>query len=67
MEKEKIELALYTINLKIAKEIKENKERDYNKFKEKITNLQQERDEIYKENSEIINKVLTQYLEETKE
>lgn len=60
------ELAIYVINLKIAKEIKENEEKEYTKFKEKITKLQEERDEIYLGNEEIINKVLTEYIEEVK-
>ena len=64
---DRIELAINVINLKIAKEVKDNKEKEYSKFKEKITNLQDERDQIYLENEEVINKVLTQYLEEVKE
>ncbi len=64
---EKIELAVNIINLKIAKEIKENKEKEYSKFKEKIISLENEREQIYLENEEIINKVLTKYLEEVKE
>ena len=64
---ERIELAVNIINLKIAKEIKENKEKEYSKFKEKIINLEEERNQIYLENEEIINKVLTKYLEEVKE
>lgn len=64
---ERIELAVNIINLKIAKEIKENKEKEYNKFKEKIISLENEREQIYLENEEIIDKVLTKYLEEVKE
>ena len=64
---EKIELAVNIINLKIAKEIKENKEKEYSKFKEKIISLENEREQIYLENKEIIDKVLTKYLEEVKE
>lgn len=64
---ERIELAVNIINLKIAKEIKENKEKEYSKFKEKIISLEDERNQIYLENEEIINKVLTKYLEEVKE
>lgn len=64
---EKIELAVNIINLKIAKEIKENKEKEYSKFKEKIISLENEREQIYLENEEIINKVLTKYIEEVKE
>ena len=64
---EKIELAVNIINLKIAKEIKENKEKEYSKFKEKIISLENEREQIYLENEEILNKVLTKYIEEVKE
>lgn len=64
---DKIELAINVINLKIAKEVKYNKEKEYVKFKEKITNLQQERDQVYLENEQIINKILTEYLDEIKE
>ena len=58
---EKIDLAMYVINLKIAKAIK-----DYEAFKTKIEKLTDEKREIYKGNQEIINKVLNVYLEEIK-
>ena len=63
---EKIDLAMYVINLKIAKAIKENEEKDYEAFKTKIEKLTDEKREIYKRNQEIINKVLNVYLEEIK-
>ena len=63
---EKIDLAMYVINLKIAKAIKENEEKDYEEFKTKIEKLTDEKREIYKGNQEIINKVLNVYLEEIK-
>lgn len=63
---DRLELAIEVINLKIAKEVKENKEKEYNKFKKRITKLQEERDQIYLKNEEIINKALTQYLNEVK-
>lgn len=66
MEKEKVELALYVINLKIAKEIKENKEKDYEIFSEKIKKLKEEKNEIYKYNEKVINEVINQYLNEVK-
>lgn len=62
----KFDIALETINLKIAKEIKENKEKNYNIFKSKIEKLIDERNEIYKQNEEIIDKVINQYLKEVK-
>ena len=65
MEDEK-ELAKYIIDLKIAKEIKENKEKDFEAFTQKITKLKNERNEIYKDNQEIINKILTEYVNEIK-
>ena len=64
---EQVELAINIINLKIAKEIKENKEKEYDKFKEKIVKLENERNQIYLWNKEIINKVIEKYLKEVKE
>ena len=64
MEKEKIEKAIYIIQLKIAKEIKENKTSQYEEFKSKIENLQKEKEMIYEGNIEIIDKVLSEYLNE---
>ena len=64
---EQVELAINIINLKIAKEIKENKEKEYDKFKEKIVKLENERDQIYLGNKETINKVMEKYLKEVKE
>ena len=64
---EQVELAINIINLKIAKEIKENKEKEFDKFKEQIVKLEDERDQIYLGNEEIINKVIEKYLKEVKE
>lgn len=64
---EQVELAINIINLKIAKEIKKNKEKEFDKFKEKIVKLEDERDQIYLGNEEIINKVIEKYLKEVKE
>ena len=66
MEKNQKELALYVINLKIAKEIKDNEETNFTKFNEKIIKLKEEKQEIYKDNIEVINKVLNEYLEDVK-
>ena len=66
MERDQTELALYIIDLKIAKEINENTESDFEKFSTKIKTLKQEKEEIYKDNKEVINKVLTQYLKDVK-
>ena len=66
IEDNRFDLALYVINLKIADTIKTNKEKDYNKFKEKLNKLTNEKEMIYKKDENIINKVLTVYLEEVK-
>lgn len=66
IEENKIDLALYIINLKIADTIKNNKEKDYKKFQEKIEILKEEKKKIYNNDKEIIDKVLNIYLEEIK-
>lgn len=66
MEPKDIEMAEYIINLKIAKSLKENKSKTYQEIQEEITTLKEEKNEIYKNNEEIINKILTQYLEDVK-
>lgn len=67
MEEKKIDMAIHIIRLKIAKEIKENKERNYNKVKNKIQKLREEEREIYNQNEEVIKKVLTEYAEDVKQ
>ena len=64
IEYKQIELALYIIELKKAKLIKENKEKSFEKFKDKVSLLDKEKKEIYKGNEEITNKVLTEYLKD---
>lgn len=64
MKQSKLEKAIYIIELKIAKEIKENKITQYDKFKEKIEKLQTEKEKIYKGDIETIDKVLSEYLNE---
>ena len=64
IEDNKFDLALYVINLKIADTIKNNKEKEYNKFKTELTKLIDEKRRIYKNDKEIINKILNVYLEE---
>lgn len=66
IEENKIDLALYVINLKIADTIKNNKETDYKKFQEKIDKLNEEKNKIYNNDKETIEKVLKIYLEEVK-
>ena len=67
IEKEKVELALYVIELKKAQLIKNNTETSYNDFKDKVQILNKEKTEIYNGNEEVIKKVLTEYLSEVKE
>lgn len=67
IDKNRVDLALYVINLKIANFISTNQEKDYMIFKEKLLILTKEKDEIYKGNEEVIEKVLNVYLEEIKE
>lgn len=66
MEEKKIDMAIQIIRLKIAKEIKANKERSYNTLKNKIQKLREEEREIYNQNEEIIKKALTEYAEDVK-
>ena len=61
------ELALYIINLKISDSIKNNTEKDFEKFNKKIQELNNEKFEIYNDNEDTIEKVLTIYLEEIKQ
>ena len=68
IEENRIELALYVIELKKAKMIKnKNSKLLYSDFKEKMDILTKEKQEIYNQNEDVINKVLTEYLEEVKE
>ena len=67
MEENKIDMAIQIIRLKIAKEIKENKEHSYNVLKNRIQKLREEEKEIYNQNEEVINKVLTEYAEDVKQ
>lgn len=66
MEENKIDIAISIIKLKVAKELKENKERDYNALKAKIQKLREEEREVYRQNEEVINKVLSEYAKEVK-
>lgn len=66
MDELKVEVALEIIQLKIVHFIKNSKEKDVNKFKEKLNILTQERDKIYELDKETIDKVYNVYLEEIK-
>ena len=66
MEELKVEVALEIIQLKIVHFIKNNKEKDVNKFREQLNVLTRERDKIYENDKETIDKVYNVYLEEIK-
>ena len=66
MERNQKELSLYIMDLKIAKEIKENTTTNFFEFRSKIQDLQNEKSEIYNDNQQIINKVLNEYLKDVK-
>ena len=54
--------ALYVIDLKIADTIKKSNSLKYSELREKIIELNNDKREIYKNNEEVINKVLNNYL-----
>lgn len=66
MDELKVEVALEVIQLKIVHFIKNNKEKDVNKFKEQLNLLTSERDKIYELDEDTIDKVYNVYLEEIK-
>ena len=66
MDELKVEVALEIIQLKIVHFIKNNKEKDVNKFREQLNVLTRERDKIYENDKETIDKVYNVYLEEIK-
>lgn len=59
----KLEIAVEILGAKIAKE---SREREYNLNDPKITELLKERDEMYKGNVDIINKIIKEYGPEIK-
>lgn len=61
-----LDLALEVINLKIADTIKNNTGTSFSALEEEVIKLKNEREEIYKNNEEVINKVLTVYLNQVK-
>ena len=62
----KMDLAIYVIDLKIANIMRDNKLKTYDELKEKITKLKKEKEEIYKNNEELIEKVLNKYILDVK-
>ena len=63
---DKIDLALEIINLKIAKEVKENTEKKYSEFAKKIKVQEEEKRAIYQNNEAVINRVIDVYGKEVK-
>ena len=61
-----MDLAIYVIDLKIANIMRDNKLKTYDELKEKITKLKKEKEEIYKNNEEVIEKVLNKYILDVK-
>lgn len=66
MEDLRAEIALEIIQLKIVKFIKNNKEKNVEKFTKELRQLTEERDKIYDLDVETIDKVYNLYLEEIK-
>lgn len=66
MDELKVEVALEIIELKILHTIKDNKDKDFSVFKERLNTLVEERDKIYELDEKTINKVYNVYLEEIK-
>ena len=66
MDKNKIDMALYVIDLKIVELMKSNTAKNYAELDEKIAELKAEKEEIYNNNEEVINEVLDKYLKDVK-
>ncbi len=66
MNELKVEVALEIIELKILHLIKNNTDKDFLIFKEKLNTLVEERDKIYELDEETIDKVYNVYLKEIK-
>ena len=66
MDELRVEIALEIIELKIVHLIKNNKEKKFEDFKEKLNILVEEREKIYDLDEDIIDKVYNVYLEEIK-
>ncbi len=67
MDELKLDLAIDIMQRKIAHFIRNNTEKDFNKFKEELQKLIEEEDKIYELDEETINKVYEIYLKEIKE
>ena len=61
-----LDLAEEIINLKIANTIKNNNGKTFKTIEEEITRLQEEKEQLYKNNKKIIDKVLHEYIKDVK-
>ncbi len=66
MEDIKLDEAVYIINLKIAKTLREKAGKDFNELYNEISKLKHERNQIYKGDVATIKKVLNQYIKDVK-
>ncbi len=66
MDELKVELAIDIMQRKIAHFIRNNKEKDLEKFKEQLQKLVEEEEKIYELDDETIEKVYEVYLKEIK-
>lgn len=66
MDELKVEVALEIIELKILHLIKNNKDKNFSVFKEKLNTLTEEREKIYNLDEKTIDKVYNLYLQEIK-
>ena len=67
MDEIKIDIAIEIMQRKIARFIRNNKEKNFNIFKKELQNLIEEEEKIYTLDEETINKVYEVYLKEVKE
>lgn len=61
------EKALYVLELKMAKILKENYDKDFNEVNKIICGLKEEKRKIYLRDNETINKVLKEYINDVRE
>ena len=67
MDELDLDLAIDIMQRKISQFMRNNKEKDYSKFKEELQKLIEEEDKIYELDEETIKKVYNIYLNEIKE
>lgn len=66
-EKQKLETAIEVLQLKKAMVMKQATEKQFHEVESEIQKLNQEEKKVYENDSVVIQKVLTQYIEEVKE